>query len=87
MHSGFPTVELHKPSVVQEEMHKSSLVQEVGIIEEDVPKKSRGRPNDKFSRRVAQCGIDPRKVCFCVVGVDGAKNENENKKERETKNG
>ena len=42
---------------------------------------------NKFANLVAQCGIDPRKVCFCVVGVDGAKNENENKKERETKNG
>ena len=43
--------------------------------------------HDKFARRVAQCGIDPRKVCFCVVRVDGAKNENENNKEGERKNG
>ena len=43
--------------------------------------------HDKFASRVAQCGIDPQKVCFCVVRVDGAKNENENKKERERKNG
>lgn len=42
---------------------------------------------DKFALRVAQCGIDPRKVCFCVVWVDGAKNKNENKKEKESKNG
>ena len=40
--------------------------------------------HDKFARRVAQCGIDPRKIIFCTVGVGGTdnrNNNNENKKE------